>query len=203
MSQPGIDDFLRRLGDVVGALQSTPGAVHRQIWAELGPWMRSLTTEAAPKWLGQLAQRQQCHVGPIEHGRVQRCHHNAMALCAICHLGTCLEHAFIDHTGDAICYVCASRAVSQSAQAPRTPPPRDPPRAVSNHKDIMWARKVLKVSSTATADELHTQHRMLSARHHPDRYQTEREKATAEKRFKDVQRAFDILQKEIERRSAA
>lgn len=202
MSQPGIEDFLRRLGDVVGALQSTPGAVHRQIWAELGPWLRSLTVEAAPKWLAQLAQRQQCHVGPVDRrGQVQPCRRNAVANCSICHLGTCLEHSFIDHTGDAICYVCATRAAAHAA--PRTPPPRDPARVVDDQKDVLWARRVLKVHAGATADELHTQHRLLSARYHPDRYQTDREKKRAEQRFKDVQRAHDILQKELERRTAA
>lgn len=200
MSQPGIEDFLRRLGDVVGALQSSPGSVHRQIWAELGPWLRSLTVEAAPKWLGQLAQRQACHVGPIEYGRVQPCRHNAVALCAICHQGTCLEHAFIDHTGDAICYVCASAAVGHTA--PRTPP-REPPRAVDGNKELLWARRLLKVNANATLEELKVQHRALSKRYHPDRYQGEREKANAERRFKDVQRAFELLQKDLERRSAA
>lgn len=199
MSQQRFDGFLHRLGEVLGTLQATPGPVHRRIWVELGPWLRSLTVEAAPKWLASLGAELPCHVVAFDQGFAQGCPRHAVAICMLCQRATCLEHAFIDRTGEAICYACATTALHARRvhTQPKVAPPGPSPR------DIAWARRQLKVDEDATAKELHAAHRRQSANWHPDRFQTEREKATAERRFKDVQRAFDILQKELARRSAA
>jgi hypothetical protein len=197
VSQPGIDGFLHRLGEVLGTLQAAPGPVHRRIWVELGPWLRALTVEAAPKWLGRLGAELPCHVVATEQHL--RCTRHAVALCMLCGRATCLEHSFIDRAGEAICYVCATAALhSRSVHNPPKVPQTGP-----SVRDIAWARRQLKVDEDATAAELHTAHRRQSAHWHPDRYRSEREKANAERRFKDVQRAFDILQNELKRRSAA
>jgi hypothetical protein len=195
----GIDGFLHRLGEVLGTLQAAPGPVHRRIWIELGPWLRTLTVEAAPKWLGRLAAELPCHVAAIEHDGARKCPRHAVALCMLCGGATCLEHAFIDIHGESICYVCATKALHGHVH--HAPPPKVP-RDVQSPRDVAWACRQLKVDSDVTAAELHTAHRKLSAHWHPDRYRTEQQKANAERRFKDVQRAFDILQKHLQRSAA-
>jgi len=201
-----IDEFLRRVGEVIGTFQATPGSMHRRIWTELGPWLQSLTMEAAPKWLSQLAAQQACHCAALEHGVPQHCQRIAVVTCTLCRGATCLEHAFIDRTGDAICYVCASRvmaSVGPGARPPAQQRPPPPPHVPDITKELAWARKQLKVGVFATLQELHTAHRQLSAHWHPDRYRTEAQKANAERRFKEIQRAFELLKKDLEGRSAA
>ena len=193
-SGPGFDGFLQRLGDAIGALQGVPGGAHRRVWAELGPWLRSLTMEAAPSWLQRLGAQQPCHV--VDYTARRACTRHAVALCSVCVRPTCLEHAFINRMGEAICYVCATAAMPNRA----APPPIDPTRA--RQKELQWARQRLKVTASATLDEIRRAHRKLSGELHPDKFHTERERAQAEKRFKDVQRAYDLLRSELERGAA-
>lgn len=198
VTQP-FDDFLHRLGDVVSAFQSMPGSVHRRIWIELGPWVRSLTINAVPKWLAQMARPQRCHVADrAADGHAHRCERQGIVLCSFCHNATCLEHGFINRVGEAICYVCASR---MATAYPRTPP--HAPAAQMPVDDLGWACRVLKVAESAPLNEIKSAHRKLSRKYHPDRYQTSQSKANAERKFKDVQTAFKILEKHAEKRSAA
>ena len=204
MSQPGIDGFLHRLGEVLGTLQAAPGPVHRRIWVELGPWLRSLTVEAAPKWLSRLGAELPCHV--IEADLRRPCARHAVALCMLCGRSTCLEHSFIDRAGEAICYVCASIALGQSrghAQAAHQHQHQERIDPRTDERELVWARRTLKITAQATLDEAHARHRKLSAQWHPDRYTTDKQKADAERRFKDIQRAWDIVRKDFERRHAA
>jgi len=58
------------------------------------------------------------------------------------------------------------------------------------------------VTAATDWDVIRAAHRKLSAKWHPDRYRSEGERAKAEAKFKELQRAFDLLQKERERAAA-
>jgi curved DNA-binding protein CbpA len=58
------------------------------------------------------------------------------------------------------------------------------------------------VTAATDWDAIRTAHRKLSAKWHPDRYRTDAERSKAEAKFKELQRAFDLLSKERERAAA-
>ncbi len=59
---------------------------------------------------------------------------------------------------------------------------------------------ILGVSRNATTKEITVAFKKLVKELHPDRYKTEEEKREAEKRFKEVTRAFNILKDPVKRR---
>jgi len=180
-------------------LQQAPGPVHVRVWQELGPWLRTLSVEAPIKWVQRLAANQPCHVIAAFNGAHERCRRAACAACMGCGGPVCLSHAFINAEGEAICYACASSTLRAGQ---RVDP--DEAKRVARQKasELIWARRQLKVSASAEWETVRTAHRKLSAKWHPDRYRTEAEKSKAEAKFKELQRAFDLLQKEYERVAA-
>lgn len=75
------------------------------------------------------------------------------------------------------------------------PPPQQkpPPRP----EDVKMAREILGVGLHATWDDVKAAHRKLSGQWHPDRFSSKsrREQQNAEKRFKQIQLAKDVLAK--------
>lgn len=188
-------NLLDALGRVIVTFQA-PGQTGR-VWDELRPWMSKLLTTAAPKWLPRLTFGYPCQVPVHQHGQpVGPCTHNAVSICDVCGRSCCLYHGRIDHLGDAICYLCVAEAV----QAKRGSGPKA--KGPETTEDAAWARKVLGVKKNAKWDDVKSQYRKKSAESHPDKQQTEAGKKTAEDRFKKVQRAFEVLQREHERKAA-
>lgn len=200
---PTGNPFFDALGRIALSFQAAPQGMPGVVWDELRPWITRLTTHAVPKWLPRLTMGFPCAVPVYESGRyVGPCVHGAMAICDVCSQACCLGHCRIDSFGDAICYLCVAHAVrtrsAASAANGGQPPPgwnAPPPQAKqAPHADeIAWARKILKVKATASADEIKTAWRKLSAEWHPDKHQGERAKAKAEAKFKEIQRAADLL----------
>lgn len=188
--------FIDQIGELFGVLQQAPGPVHVRIWQELGPWLRNLSVEAPIKWVQRLAANQPCHVVARADGRCKR---PACAACIACGQATCLGHAFINGSGEAICFVCATATLRPNAR-------RDPQETLRQDriraKELAWARRQLRVTAATDWDVIRAAHRKLSAKWHPDRYRSEGDRAKAEAKFKEVQRAFDLLQKERERAAA-
>ncbi len=60
------------------------------------------------------------------------------------------------------------------------------------------AYKILEIDKTATDDEVKKAYRRMAKKYHPDRVVTENEaiKKGAEEKFKEVQKAYDTIQKE-------
>ncbi|MEX0315801.1 MAG: DnaJ domain-containing protein, partial [Allomuricauda sp.] len=58
--------------------------------------------------------------------------------------------------------------------------------------------KILEIKKTATDDEVKKAYRTMAKKYHPDRVVTENEaiKKGAEEKFKEVQKAYEIIQKE-------
>lgn len=205
-------DLLETLGRVVLTFQSAPQGMPGRIWDELRPWFGRLVVNAAPKWLPRLSFGFACSV-PQPTGAA--CPRPAIAACDVCQQPCCLDHARIDQYGDAICYRCCIEAIrrKQAERAGEVPPGHGqgghahaghghgapPP---TPEKELAWARKTLGVKKGADWEEVRAAHRRTSAKWHPDRHQGAGY-AAAEQKFKDVQRAFDLLTKEREKKEAA
>lgn len=60
------------------------------------------------------------------------------------------------------------------------------------------AYKILEIEKTATDDQLKKAYRTMAKKYHPDRVNTENEaiKKGAEEKFKEVQKAYEMIQKE-------
>ncbi|MGB5668218.1 MAG: DnaJ domain-containing protein, partial [Maribacter sp.] len=60
------------------------------------------------------------------------------------------------------------------------------------------AYKILEIDKTATNDEIKKAYRTMAKKYHPDRVNTENEaiKRGAEEKFKEVQKAYEEIQKE-------
>jgi hypothetical protein len=187
-------DLLEALGRIAISWQAAPTGVPGRIWDELRPWIAKLALHAAPKWLPRLSFGFPCHVATIvPDGPPIACVGAAVAACDVCAQPCCLDHARIDQYGDAICYVCIVRARhwhQQYLQAQQRMPPRRPP---PPEEEIRWARTQLGVKQGATWEEIRVAHRKQSAKHHPDKQRTPEAKAKAEARFKEIQRALDVL----------
>jgi hypothetical protein len=188
---PQILDILSRM---VGATPNLSG----KLWEELSPWMQSLALHAAPKWLPRLSMGFPCGVPLYQKGTPRGpCQRGAVATCDACGRPCCLDHARIDQVGDAVCLLCVVELVRQKrgqAQAAKPGPTAE---------DLEWARKTLGVDATASHDEMKRAHRKLSARHHPDTKRTAKGKANAEAKFKEIQRAYDMLSKHERAQEAA
>lgn len=198
-------DLLDTLGQVVLSFQSAPQGVPGRIWDEVRPWISNLVRHAAPKWLPRLSFGFPCTL-PKPNGHA--CPRPAIAACDACGRPCCLDHARIDQWGDAICYACCWEA-QQRKQAERAAaagraqgqPPPNQAAAPIPEKELTWARRTLGVKKTTEWEEVRTAHRRMSAKWHPDRHPGDGY-AAAEQKFKDVQRAFELLSKERERKEA-
>lgn len=206
------NELLETLGRVVLTFQSAPQGVSGRIWEEVRPWLGNLVRFAAPKWLPRLSFGFACTL-PRPDGFA--CPRPAVAACDACHRPCCLDHARIDQWGDAICYACCWEAQQRKAaeRAAGTPPPGNGAHqhAAGNapnqpppipEKELTWARRTLGVKRDTEWDDVRAAHRKLSAKWHPDRHQGDGY-AHAEQKFKDVQRALDLLTKARERKEAA
>jgi hypothetical protein len=207
-------DLLETLGRVVLTFQSAPHGVPGRIWDEVRPWLANLVKHAAPKWLPRLSFGFACTL-PRPDGYA--CPRPAVAACDACGRPCCLDHARIDQWGDAICYACcweigqqkrSERAAGGGPHAHAQPPhehahahqaPNQPPPIPE--KELTWARRTLGVKKSDEWADVQSAYKRLLAKWHPDRHPNDA--ATAEKKFKDVRRAFDLLTQERERKEAA
>lgn len=176
-------------------MQYVPPGTPGRIWEELRPWLARLALNAAPKWLPRLAYGFPCKVPVYAHGApVGPCVRAAVGVCEVCQAPCCLDHSRIDQYGDAICYLCIAEAIrAKRGAAGERPPPAQKPRPSA--QDVRWARRVLDVKADTDWEEVRRQHRKLSAKWHPDVHTGEKAKAKAEEKFKELQRAFEVLDK--------
>lgn len=178
------------LTNLVGLGSNAAGAPSGQglLWDQLKPWLARIAQQGALKWLPQAAHQLPCQVPHYEGGQpVGECSRVAVDACLTCKRPTCLEHSFVDSNGDLVCYMCVSKlGQSPKQQRQQTPPPA-PDKRVEAAKKAWWARGVLGVDEQATWDDVRKAHRTLSATWHPDR------SGGDEKRYKDVQIAYDLL----------
>ena len=61
--------------------------------------------------------------------------------------------------------------------------------------------EILQVEKTATQDQIKKAYRALAKKHHPDRFLDPKEKEAANKKFQEIQSAYDVLGDEQKRKS--
>jgi len=214
---------LEQLGSLLRGVVGAEDGVHLRVWNELKPWVSNLVPAATRKWIPRATGGDMCEMLIMRRGHpVGECGHLGMAVCEICHRPVCLEHAFIDQNADAICYGCATDALQavpvfqrerarqkqQGEAKPRSqqerqqerdqahqqqreqaPPGKRPPNAL----EVLSALDRLGLKPGASWEEVRAAHRKLSARLHPDRGKTVKEKAKLNTKFVEVQKALDLL----------
>jgi len=199
-----LDAFTR----IASSIQADPPGTAR-IWQELRPWLKSLAIDAVPKWLPRLSAGFACEVLVYKNGKAAgSCPGVAITACGVCRQPCCLTHACIDVKGDAICYQCVAEAMATSSRRREAPGGKtraqvDDEQVAEHEKELMWARKQLGVNLKSSWDDVKKAHRKLSGQWHPDKFQAKKAKMKAEAKFKQIQRAFDLLTAEYEKRKAA
>lgn len=186
-------EFMATIARVATAFQGAPPDAHARVWSELRPWFTTLLENATGKWLQRLAVGVTCEVPHMQRGRVSgRCPGAAIAVCQACGKSCCLNHARIDSQGEAICFLCCVELIElkhkERAVAAQRAPGEDP----------AWASKVLGVKNGAPWAKVKAAYKKESAAWHPDKYMQSNifDRTNAEQKFKDVQRAFDVLKSE-------
>ncbi len=81
------------------------------------------------------------------------------------------------------------RQRQQERQQEQPPPGKRPPNAL----EVLSALTRLELKPGASWDEVRAAHRRISAKLHPDRGKTVKEKAKLEAKFVEVQKALDLL----------
>jgi DnaJ domain len=215
----GSNSVLEQLGSLFRGVIGAEDGVHMRVWNELKPWMGSLGQSAMRKWIPRIQGGNMCEVPILQRGRVVgECDHFGMAECEICHRPVCLSHALIDQDANAICFICMGdarqtvpifqRERARQQQNPKARPQqerqqeRDQQRQQQNPHNgkqppnalqVLEALTRLELKPNATWDEIKVAHRRLSAKLHPDRGKTAKEKAKLNAKFVEVQKALDLL----------
>src|SRR5882724_10439957 len=190
----------------------------RNAWTAIGPWVADLTRSASQHWLPHLLTGIPCEVffRDSASGLGMSCPSPAIAACSVCRKPTCLNHAFVARSGQAVCFPCVKQDIDDHAPkipwpsgtrgnpAPGAPPggeepasryepgqhaPPSPPPDVR----VSAARKVLKIKRNASWAQVEAAYKALLVKHHPDLNPQDR--ARAEARFKEVRVAYDFLKK--------
>jgi hypothetical protein len=209
-----------QLGSLFRGVVGAEDGVHLRVWNELKPWVGSLGQSAMRKWIPRIQGGDMCEIPIMQRGRVVgECDHLGMAECEICHRPVCLSHALIDQDANAICFICMSDARQtvpifqrdrarqqqdgaktrsqqerqqerdQQRQQQNPHGGKQPPNALQ----VLEALTRLELKPGATWTEILAAHRRLSARFHPDRGKTAKEKAKLNTKFVEVQKARDLL----------
>ncbi len=169
--------------------QSFGGPGYESVWSQLKPWLGRITTNGVIKWLPRAASQMPCQVPQYEHGLpVGPCTSHALELCLVCSRPVCLSHAFIDGAeGNAVCYLCVVSMKKTTTTKDAPPQPQQDSKKEEALKKAWWARGVFSLQEDAPWSEVKKQHKVLSAQFHPDKAGGD------ERRFKDVQTAYDTL----------
>jgi len=191
--------MLQMAAQVARAAETASAASLERVWAEARPWAQRLLVQGGPKFAAVATLLEACDVPVYRAGTVVgACMSLAMVRCDVCGRLSCLNHARIDQFGDAICYLCVADAVRARRGGNGAGPHDRSADAPPSADDVRWAAKHLGLKLPVTKQEVREAHRRESARWHPDKHSGAAAKAKAEQRFKDVQRASDILGRHLE-----
>lgn len=180
----------------VGFSRQFGGLGYEAVWTQLRPWLSNISTNGVLRWLPRAATQMSCQI-PEYEGGIPRgpCRFSAIETCLGCGRPTCLNHAFVDSQGEAICYLCVVGIRQSSVEVPgpqaqHTQQPSQEAQARAHAEQrAWWARGVLNVQEGVPWESVRKQHRKISAQYHPDK------PGGDEARFKDAQMAYDVLKK--------
>lgn len=171
---PG-NDFLRKFAanfaeGVRGAVRDGQRAV-----SQLGQWGAQLAQNAPVQWAAHIANPSDC-----DHSK--RCHEQGLVTCIKCHRTHCLAHTMLNHLGEGLCMRCVCATAN-------VPLPTDNP--------IEAELRVLGLDPDASydLDEIAAQYKRLAKKHHPDRARSNKARAEAEVRLRDINVAYGAVRK--------
>lgn len=188
-----LDDIARSFSTGGFSPQAFAGPGYEAVWSQVKPWLARISTNGVLRWIPRAAAQMPCQVPEYENGfPTGPCSHVALEGCLNCKKPICINHAFINDQGEAICFLCVASIANIAAQSKERPhqrqaPPPPPDAKAEAQAKAWWARGVLNVQEGVPWDSIRKQHRSLSAQFHPDKSNGD------EQRFKDIQKAFDIL----------
>lgn len=207
---PEILDWLEVAGRVATSFQASPDGTPQKVWQELGPWFSRLSQNAAKKWLPRILSDASCQVPLLSSGMPSPCTRHAISQCDVCGRNVCLEHARVDHRGEAICFPCIAAAMKAAKQHGQdffdgntatdrgyeNAPPKNGPQpnsAQAKKEALREAYRILGVKQSCTDAELKAAYRKLAAKWHPDKFSDPDKKADAETKIKRINRAHDFI----------
>ncbi len=173
--------------DFLGKLFATESPV----LGELKDWATSLSQQALIRWSAVILSGIPC---TFSHA----CNRPAIGACLCCKKPTCLEHSFISGDAHAICFACVRQAAPQANPHRAAPPPS--PRADQQENEMR--KKFLRVLGLKERpggvpdEEVRAAFKKLAAKHHPDRMRDPAKREAAERKFKELNAAFQWLTKE-------
>lgn len=167
--------------------------------------MASVQAHALAKWTPVVAAQILCSRDSARGP----CHRQALAACLICREAVCLEHAVIAPNADVACTRCmhdmVTRALGTETEddgpvaspsphaAPPPGPEPEPVHPLEERRLRALHLRIMGLPEGAAEEALKKAHRKLSAKWHPDRYVTPRDKETALDQYKRIQVAHDWL----------
>lgn len=178
---------------------------HKHVWNAIAPWVNELTRSASAHWLQHLVMGIPCEVLVRDaSGLGIPCPGAAIAACSVCQAPTCLNHAFVNSAGAAVCFPCVATDIDEhhkpgqrvppgSPRAPPRPRSESPPPPKSPRADLAAlaaARKVLGVKRGTAWEDLEKRYRALLGLHHPDKHPGDPD---ATRRFVAIRSAYDLL----------
>jgi hypothetical protein len=153
---------------------------------ELRNWGSTLGQHAILKWSGALMGGFKCSF----HGS---CRRSAIGPCVACQKPICLEHAFISIDAIPICFECVKNIAPQAQARPQQPPgPSSNASAAEQRKADL---KTLGLREDASLEDIRAAFKKLAAKCHPDRVRDPVKRAVAERKFKEINAAFQRLSK--------
>lgn len=196
---PGTFDFI---GQVLGRVAQSV-TTGNPVYDELVRGFARYSEHASAQWIsvGLAGIRCKTHYRPPNAQHVEECKTPAIAACISCGEPCCINHAYVNVTGEVVCGTCIHTKLLGGKAAPHphpgqqqaAPPPPTEDR-VALRKQHM---KTLGLRGRITEKVVNSAYRKRAAKWHPDRY-PESEKAEAQRRFVELGQAKDWLLKDLE-----
>jgi hypothetical protein len=149
---------------------------------QLREWGGHLTRHALEKWAFAVIAPTPCEAPRPGH---ERCGNRALATCDLCGRRVCLAHARIDYLADAICEPCIGEAKARV---------RGGARPAAGDQKIKEAFRVLRLSPTASHEQVKKQYKALVVRYNADRPQSDRQRLKNTERLVRINEAYGVLE---------
>ncbi len=155
-------------------------------------WLAMMQQHVLGRWRTVATSGIRCGIQvQMRSGEVFACTHPAVSACAACERPACLGHGAVDIEGNVVCLACMAGFVAKAkAERAKAPPPAAPVDETEERKRHLRA---LGLKEPADWDEVHTAFRKLAAKWHPDKHQEPGKKAAADKKFREINAAYQWL----------
>lgn len=198
-------DRLRRqvpwhtIASVIADNTGRPVAASEEIVEQLKNWGSHLTRNALEKWPAFLVAPRVCQVPHLRLGQMENCRATALFQCDSCGRNVCLAHARVDWQADATCEVCIGH-VKKTARSDSGPGFGGGSKNEARAKgmSVAEARRVLRVRSDATWEEIKKRWKRLSYKYNADRPQSDAQRRKNTERLQEINEAYAVLRRQNE-----